>query len=80
MQIRISNTSTEISESELAHIFDKFYRIPHADPWKTGGTGLGLALAQKQAAHLVGTIAVESTAGQLHFTIELPSMQQMSSL
>jgi len=80
MLIQISNTSTEISESELAHIFDKFYRIPHADPWKQGGTGLGLALVQKLTAHLGGTIAIESTAEQLHFTIELPSMNQMSSL
>lgn len=72
MQIQISNTSAEIPKSELAHLFDKFYRIPHADPWKQGGTGLGLALAQKQTTHLGGTLTVESTSGQLHFTVALP--------
>ncbi|MBD3884553.1 PAS domain-containing protein [Phormidium tenue FACHB-886] len=72
IQIQISNTSEKISANELTHIFDKFYRIPNADPWKQGGTGLGLALVQKLIKHLGSTIAVEGTAGQLHFTLELP--------
>jgi signal transduction histidine kinase len=72
MQIQISNTSGDISANELTHIFDKFYRIPNADPWKQGGTGLGLTLVQKLIEHLGGTIAVESTAERLHFTLELP--------
>lgn len=72
MQIQISSTSGEICANDLTHIFDKFYRIPNADPWKQGGTGLGLTLVQKLTEHLNGTITVESTAGQLHFTFELP--------
>lgn len=72
MQLQISNTSGDISTNELTHIFDKFYRIPNADPWKQGGTGLGLALVQKLIEHLGGTIAVESTARQLHFTLKFP--------
>ncbi|HEY9619449.1 MAG TPA: ATP-binding protein [Crinalium sp.] len=72
IQIQISNTSGEISATELTHIFDKFYRIPNADPWKQGGTGLGLALIQKLIDHLGSTITVKSTAGQLHFTLKLP--------
>ncbi len=72
MQLIVSNTSVKIPPDELAHIFDKFYRIPNSDPWKQGGTGLGLALAQKLTEHLGGTIAVESTSEQLCFTIELP--------
>jgi signal transduction histidine kinase len=79
-QLIVSNTSIEIPKSELAHIFDKFYRIPNADPWKQGGTGLGLALAQKQTAHLGGTITVESTPGQLHFTVALPFSERLSLL
>ncbi|HEY9659868.1 MAG TPA: HAMP domain-containing sensor histidine kinase, partial [Allocoleopsis sp.] len=72
MQIRISNTSGEISADDLTYIFDKFYRIPNADPWKQGGTGLGLALVQKLIEHLGGTIAVESLSGQILFTVTLP--------
>ena len=42
IQVRVTNSGVEISESELPHIFEKFYRIPRADRWKHGGTGLGL--------------------------------------
>ncbi|MBW4652141.1 MAG: PAS domain S-box protein [Kaiparowitsia implicata GSE-PSE-MK54-09C] len=72
LQIRVSNTSNQIPASELAHIFDRFYRIPHSDPWNQGGTGLGLALVQKLTERLGGAIAVENTDEQLHFIVTLP--------
>lgn len=71
-QIKISNTSADIAMNDLTRIFEKFYRIPNSDPWKQSGTGLGLALVQQLIHHLGGTITVEKTPGQLHFTIELP--------
>mgnify|MGYP000030865930 CR=1 FL=1 len=72
MQIKISNTSADISTNDLSHIFEKFYRIPKSDPWKQSGTGLGLALVQQLVNQLSGTITVENPSEQLHFTIELP--------
>jgi signal transduction histidine kinase len=63
----------EIPSKELPHIFEKFYRVPHADPWKQGGTGLGLALVQKLVAQLSGMIQVESRQGWTTFTIEIPA-------
>lgn len=74
MQLSISNSSAEISANELTHIFDKFYRIPSSDPWKQGGTGLGLTLVRKLIEHIGGTIHVEYGAGQLTFAIGLPMM------
>ena len=66
----ISN-SVEISAAVLPYIFDKFYRIPNADPWKQGGTGLGLALVQNLVEHLQGTIEVQSDKGWTTFTVQL---------
>jgi len=66
----ISN-SAEIPLAQLPRIFDKFYRVPNADPWKEGGTGLGLALVQKLVEQLHGTIQVESSKGWTTFTVEL---------
>ena len=72
LQLQVINSGVEIPTTELTSIFEKFYRIPNADPWKQGGTGLGLALVQKLVAHLGGTIQVESTHHQTCFTVELP--------
>ncbi|HEY9743798.1 MAG TPA: ATP-binding protein [Coleofasciculaceae cyanobacterium] len=72
IQMSVSNTGIEISANELSLIFDKFYRIPKADRWQQGGTGLGLALVQKLVTRLGGTIQAKSGFGQTSFTIELP--------
>ncbi len=72
LYLSITNSGVEISAEELSRIFDKFYRIPNGDPWKQGGTGLGLALVQKLVHHLGGSIQVTSTSGQTCFTLELP--------
>jgi signal transduction histidine kinase/DNA-binding response OmpR family regulator len=68
----VSNSGVEIPESELPHIFEKFYRIPSTDPWKQGGTGLGLALIQKLMSYLGGEISVQSGQGKTTFTLEFP--------
>jgi PAS domain S-box-containing protein len=68
---QVINSGVEIPTSELSRIFDKFYRIPSNDPWKQGGTGLGLALVQKLTKYLGGTIEVESGSNRTCFTIQL---------
>ncbi|MBW4579985.1 MAG: PAS domain S-box protein [Tildeniella nuda ZEHNDER 1965/U140] len=70
----ISNQA-EIPITELPHIFEKFYRVPNADPWKQGGTGLGLALVQRLIMQLEGVILVESSNGWTHFSIQLPLLK-----
>lgn len=71
IRFMISNP-VEIPESELPKIFNKFYRVPNADPWKQGGTGLGLALVQKLVEQLRGNLSVTSSNGWTTFTLELP--------
>ena len=68
----ISNQAI-IPEVEISKIFDKFYRCPNADPWKQGGTGLGLALVQKLVERLQGEIQVMSQEGWTQFKITLPA-------
>ncbi|HEY9623152.1 MAG TPA: GAF domain-containing protein [Crinalium sp.] len=72
LTIRVMNTGIEIPEHELSHVFDKFYRIPNNDPWKHGGTGLGLALVKKRVEYLGGKIQVSSAAEQTTFTVWFP--------
>lgn len=70
MKFIVSNEA-EIPALELPKIFDKFYRVPNADPWKQGGTGLGLALVKKLVEQLGSTLAVTSGDGWTTFTFEL---------
>ncbi|MCC5629300.1 PAS domain S-box protein [Nostoc sphaeroides CHAB 2801] len=71
--ITISN-SAEILLAELPRIFEKFYRIPNADIWNQGGSGLGLPIVQKLVEQLQGNIQVESGNGWTTFTITLTDL------
>ncbi|HEY9617082.1 MAG TPA: GAF domain-containing protein [Microcoleaceae cyanobacterium] len=73
--LTVSNSGVEISERDRRHVFDKFYRIPNSDPWKYGGTGLGLALVKRLVEHLGGSIEVISENNQVHFTVKLTNLQ-----
>jgi len=67
--LRVINSGVEISSNERDRIFDKFYRVPKNDPWKHGGTGLGLALVKKLTERINATIEVESANNQTIFTV-----------
>ena len=72
VRLQVSNSGVEIPASERSRIFDKFYRIPNNDPWKHGGTGLGLALVKKLVERLQGTIQATASFGWTSFIVELP--------
>ncbi|MFS8873358.1 PAS domain S-box protein [Synechococcus sp. R50.1] len=74
-RIQVRN-SQEIPAEELTRIFERFYRIPSHDPWKEGGTGLGLALVKQMVDQLRGSIEVNSSAGWTTFTLHLPELPQ----
>ena len=72
IQIQVCNSGVEIPQTELPRIFEQFYRIPSADRWQQGGTGLGLTLMKKLVNHLGGSIQVSSGQGETCFTVALP--------
>jgi PAS domain S-box-containing protein len=72
VQVAVRNSGVEIPIVERDRIFERFYRIPSADPWRHSGVGLGLALVKKLAERLGGTIALQSGENQTTFTLDLP--------
>jgi signal transduction histidine kinase len=62
-----------IPESELPHIFDRFYRVDQARSRQTGGAGLGLSIVRTIVEKHHGEIAVFSQVGKgTHFKITIP--------
>ena len=71
INFKIANQA-EILNTELPQIFEKFYRVPNADIWKQGGSGLGLYLVRNLVEKIGGIIQVQSTQGWTTFTVQLP--------
>ena len=67
--LSVTNTGKGIAESDLPHIFERFYQPQHSE----GGTGIGLALAKAFVDMHGGHIGVSSKAeGPTVFTVHLP--------
>ncbi len=74
-EISVSDTGKGISEADLPHVFDKFYRAESEadDGAAAPGVGLGLYLAQHLVAQLDGELTVESKQDKgTTFTMFIP--------
>ncbi|RYI26677.1 HAMP domain-containing histidine kinase [Bacillus infantis] len=66
--LRISNTVDKLSEQDVHHMFDRFYK---ADQTRTGkGTGLGLPIAKSLMEKMNGKISAELKGNQLTMVCE----------
>jgi PAS domain S-box-containing protein len=72
VQLSVINTGVSIVPVECDRIFDRFYRIPSNDPWRHGGTGLGLALVKSLVEKLKGKVHAESDPNEVRIIIQLP--------
>jgi signal transduction histidine kinase len=71
VKLIVEDTGVGISPEHLPHIFDRFYRVPSADPEK--GLGLGLSFVAWIAKAHGGAVTVESKPKEgTRFTVLLP--------
>jgi len=76
VEIAIRNEGLEIPEGELSNIFRKFYRLDAARSTRTGGAGLGLAIAKEIVELHGGSIRAESSGTHTSFIITLPCAKE----
>ncbi len=76
VEFRISDTGIGISEEELPHVFERFYKADKSRTRSKEGSGLGLSIVQKIIDLHKGTIEVESSLGHgTTFIVSLPIKQ-----
>jgi signal transduction histidine kinase len=69
----VADTGCGISEEDLPHIFEKFYRSANPEVTEVTGSGLGLAIAYEIVHLHDGDIEVQSRLGEgSRFTIKMP--------
>ena len=70
--LRFLNSGRTIPPEKLARIFDQFFRLDSSRATRTGGAGLGLAIAKEILTLHGGTITAWSREDQVCFQVTLP--------
>lgn len=70
--VRIANYGEPIPSRDLPHVFETFYRVEKSRSEKTGGAGLGLAIAKNIVTLHGGTIAAYNEPNRVVFEVRLP--------
>jgi signal transduction histidine kinase len=73
LQIEIADTGIGISQDDLPHVFEHFYKANEARTYNGSGAGLGLPMAKRLIQNHRGDIQVSSEIGcGTRFVISLP--------
>jgi signal transduction histidine kinase len=75
VRLTVTDTGVGIPADDLAHVFDRFYRVDKARSRAVGGAGLGLSIAQRIAQIHGGRIEAASDGQAGHgstFSVWLP--------
>jgi two-component system phosphate regulon sensor histidine kinase PhoR len=73
VECHVRDNGAGIPSADLAHIFERFYRVEKGRSRETGGTGLGLSIVKHIVQLHGGRVWAESPAGQgLTIMVRLP--------
>lgn len=73
--IQFVNCGDTIPREKLDRIFEQFYRLDSSRNTKSGGAGLGLAIAKQIVEMHGGTITAHSEQERIKFTVVLPQVR-----
>ncbi|BCS30877.1 hypothetical protein TBR22_A00770 [Luteitalea sp. TBR-22] len=72
VHIEVRNTGSTLTDDQLAHVFDRFYRVDPSRQRSTGGTGLGLAIVRTLVNAQGGRVWASATADSVTVGFALP--------
>lgn len=72
--LTFSNRAKNIPQDKLDRIFEQFFRLDSSRATRTGGAGLGLAIAKEIVELHGGSIRAESEGDRITFTLRLPEV------
>jgi signal transduction histidine kinase len=70
--VSVSNTGPGIPAADLAHVFERFYRVDKSRARSRGGAGIGLSIVQQLVEMAGGRVGAESADGSTRFWFTLP--------
>ncbi len=74
LMIRVADQGSGVPDEALARLFEPFYRVADARDRQSGGTGIGLAIAERAAKLHSGTVLARNLpTGGLLIEITLPN-------
>jgi len=79
IEIQFENHGDPIPKQKLEVIFEKFYRLDTSRATKTGGAGLGLAIAKEIIEAHGGNITVKSDITSTIFTVFIPLTSSLNN-
>jgi len=74
--LTVSNDSEELTDENIAHLFDRFYTVDKSRNSDKGGNGLGLSIAKTICRNHNGDLSAAYSNGRTTFTAELPVLRQ----
>jgi two-component system sensor histidine kinase BaeS len=71
--VSLTNSGEGIPQEDLAHVFERFYRVEKSRDRARGGAGIGLAIVKQLVEGWGGRVGAESGSGRTRFWFSLPS-------
>lgn len=71
--VSVTNTGDGIPAADLAHVFERFYRVDKSRAAARGGAGIGLAIVKQLVEASGGRVGVDSDGSETRFWFSLPA-------
>lgn len=78
VHLRVADAGPGVSDEEIPHLFERFYKAHRPDAYNVGGTGLGLYVARQRAREAGGELTAETLPGGFAVVLEMPAATKHS--